>query len=189
MGKTPSSHIIHSLGGEYCWIVRDSEPIRLLKSPRSLSVYILIKYVKMNDEYMNFIYLNHIYIWTMEWWGEVNARRSSQLKMQLMQMRNPDLCDTSALLLIISSSSFVGTCILWSNLMTSSPLAYRVVESSRLLAKIAAYLVSIGRLLCLAFLYGWRFLNKISLDWPRTLITQPSTSKLSDNPKLTSSIG
>ena len=42
MGKTPSSHIIHSLGGEYCWIVRDSEPIRLLKSPRSLSVYILI---------------------------------------------------------------------------------------------------------------------------------------------------
>ena len=41
MGKTPSSHIIHSLGGEYCWIVRDSEPIRLLKSPRSLSVYIL----------------------------------------------------------------------------------------------------------------------------------------------------
>ena len=41
MGKKPSSHIIHSLGGEYCWIVRDSEPIRLLKSPRSLSVYIL----------------------------------------------------------------------------------------------------------------------------------------------------
>ena len=39
MGKTPSSHIIHSLGGEYCRIVRDSEPIRLLKSPRSLSVY------------------------------------------------------------------------------------------------------------------------------------------------------
>ena len=24
----------------------------------------------------------------------------------------------------------------------------------------AAYLVSIGQLLCLAFLYGWRFLNK-----------------------------
>ena len=42
MGKTPSSHIIHSLGGEYCWIARDSEPIRLLKSPRSLSVYILM---------------------------------------------------------------------------------------------------------------------------------------------------
>ena len=42
MGKTLNSHIIHSLGGEYCWIVWDSEPIRLLKSPRSLSVYILI---------------------------------------------------------------------------------------------------------------------------------------------------
>ena len=41
MVKKPSSHIIHSLGGEYCRIVRDSEPIRLLKSPRSLSVYIL----------------------------------------------------------------------------------------------------------------------------------------------------
>ena len=41
MGKTPSSHIIYSLGGEYYWIVRDSESIRLLKSPRSLSVYIL----------------------------------------------------------------------------------------------------------------------------------------------------
>ena len=27
MGKTPSSNIIHSLGGEYCSIVRDSEPI------------------------------------------------------------------------------------------------------------------------------------------------------------------
>ena len=43
MGKTPSSHIIHSLGGEYCWIVRDNEPIRLLKSPRrSLSVHTAI---------------------------------------------------------------------------------------------------------------------------------------------------
>ena len=30
MGKTPSSHIIHLLGGEHCWIVQDSEPIRLL---------------------------------------------------------------------------------------------------------------------------------------------------------------
>ena len=59
----------------------------------------------------------------------------------------------------------------------------RVVKSSRLPVKIAAYLVSIGRLLCLAFLYGWRFLNKISLDWPLTLTTQPSTSKLSDNPE------
>ena len=43
IGKTPTSHIIHSLGGEYCWIVRDSEPIRLLKPPRPLSVYILIR--------------------------------------------------------------------------------------------------------------------------------------------------
>ena len=43
-------------------------------------------------------------------------------------------------------------------------------------------LVSIGWLLCLAFLYGWCFLNKISLDWRLTLTTQPSTSKLSDNP-------
>ena len=42
MGKKPSSHIIHLLGGECCWIVQDSEPIRLLKSPRSLSVYILM---------------------------------------------------------------------------------------------------------------------------------------------------
>ena len=32
--ETQSSRIIHSLGGEYCWIVRDSEPIRFLKSPR-----------------------------------------------------------------------------------------------------------------------------------------------------------
>ena len=41
MGKTLGSHIIHSLGGEYCWILRDSEPIRLLKSLRSRSVYTL----------------------------------------------------------------------------------------------------------------------------------------------------
>ena len=60
----------------------------------------------------------------------------------------------------------------------------RVVKSSRLQLKIPAYLVSIGQLLCLAFLYGWRFLNKISLDWPLTLTTQPSTSKLSDNPAI-----
>ena len=55
-------------------------------------------------------------------------------------------------------------------------------KRSRLPAKIAAYLVSIGQLLCLAFLYRWCFLNKISLNWPLTLATQPSTSKLSDNP-------
>ena len=57
----------------------------------------------------------------------------------------------------------------------------RVVKSSWLPAKIGAYLVSIGLLLFLAFLYGC-FLNEISLDWPLTLTTQPSTSKLSDNP-------
>ena len=62
---------------------------------------------------------------------------------------------------------------------------YRVVKSSRQPAKIAAFLVSIGQLLCLAFLYGWHFLNKISLDWPLTLTTQPPTSKLSDNPGYT----
>ena len=54
----------------------------------------------------------------------------------------------------------------------------RVVQSSWLPPKIAAYFISIGQLLCLAFLYGWRFLNKISLDWPLTLTTQP------DNPYL-----
>ena len=42
--------------------------------------------------------------------------------------------------------------------------APRVVKSSPLPAKIAPYLFSIGRLLCLAFLYRWRFLNKTSLD-------------------------
>ena len=51
IGKTPSSHIIHSLGGEYCWIVRDSEPIRLLKSPRSLSVYILISHGSLHPTF------------------------------------------------------------------------------------------------------------------------------------------
>ena len=44
-----------------------------------------------------------------------------------------------------------------------------------LLAKIAAYLVSIGRLFFLAFLYGWCFSNKIPLEWPLTLTTQTST--------------
>ena len=57
----------------------------------------------------------------------------------------------------------------------------RVVKSSRLQAKITAYLVSIDWLLCLAFFYGSRFKKKISLDWPLTVTTQPSTSKLSDN--------
>ena len=44
------------------------------------------------------------------------------------------------------------------------------------------YLVSIGGLLCLAFLFRWVFLTKISLNWLLTLTTQPSPSKLSDNP-------
>ena len=44
------------------------------------------------------------------------------------------------------------------------------------------WLVLIGLLLCVAFLYGCRLLHKISLDWPLTLTTQSSTSKLSDNP-------
>ena len=61
---------------------------------------------------------------------------------------------------------------------------FRVVESSQLVAKIAAYMFSISRLHCLAFLYRWRLLNKISLDWPLTLTTQPSTLKLSDNPDI-----
>ena len=47
MGKTPSSHIIHSLGG---WIVQDIEPIRLLKSPRSLSVYIPIWHITLSRD-------------------------------------------------------------------------------------------------------------------------------------------
>ena len=34
--------------------------------------------------------------------------------------------------------------------------------------------------------FTWCFLNKISLDWPLTLTTQPSTSKFSDNPAYTS---
>ena len=57
----------------------------------------------------------------------------------------------------------------------------RVVKSNQLPA-IPPYLVSIGRLLCLAFLYRWCFLSKISLEWQLTLTTQPSASKLSDNP-------
>ena len=63
------------------------------------------------------------------------------------------------------------------------PCRARVVKSSWLLPKIAIYmyLVCNGRLLCLAFLYRWRFLNKISLDWPLTLTTQLSTLELSDN--------
>ena len=72
---------------------------------------------------------------------------------------------------------------------TKSSQGSRVLKSSRLRAKIGAYLVSIGWLLFLAFLYGWHVLNKISLDWPRTLTTQLSTSKLSDNPERVKIIG
>ena len=50
--KTPSSPIIHSLGVEYCWIVHDSEPIKLLKSPRSLSGYILIWNIGNSSVYL-----------------------------------------------------------------------------------------------------------------------------------------
>ena len=55
-------------------------------------------------------------------------------------------------------------------------LMFRVVKSSQLLAKIAVFLVSIGRLLCLTFLCRWRFLDNISLDWVLTLTTPPSIS-------------
>ena len=62
MGKTLSSPIIHSLGGEYCWIVRDSEPIRLLKSPRSLSVYILISSIYCLIP----VFVSHFTLYTIE---------------------------------------------------------------------------------------------------------------------------
>ena len=45
----------------------------------------------------------------------------------------------------------------------------RVVKSSWLLAKIATYLVSIGWLLCLAFLYGWPFF-KLNYPWTGRLL-------------------
>ena len=64
----------------------------------------------------------------------------------------------------------------------SSGSSERVVKSTRLLAKIAAYLVIIGWLLCLAFLYRWHFINKISLDWLLTLTSQPSTSNFLTTP-------
>ena len=53
--------------------------------------------------------------------------------------------------------------------------------------KTATYLVSFSRLVCLAFLYGWCLLNKVHvyLAWLLTLITQPSLSKLSDDPECT----
>lgn len=69
-----------------------------------------------------------------------------------------------------------------SDLMWRCDCVSRFVKSSRLPAKISVYLVGIGRLPYLAFLYEWRFLNKIFLDWPLSLTTHPSTAKLSDNP-------
>ena len=51
MGKTPSSHIIHSL---------DSEPIRLLKSPRSLSVDILITDRLVSSKLKNVFFFNFL---------------------------------------------------------------------------------------------------------------------------------
>ena len=77
----------------------------------------------------------------------------------------------------------MDTCTEWLKSVRQKAHRGRVLKSSRLRAKIGAYLVRIGRLLFLAFLYGWHVLNKISLDWPRTLTTQLSTSKLSDNPE------
>ena len=78
----------------------------------------------------------------------------------------------------VGHKSVVQEVLKWGSLVVWN----RVVKSSQLPAKIAAYLVSIDRLLCLAVLCIWCFLNKISLDWPLTLTPQPSISKLSDNP-------
>ena len=82
----------------------------------------------------------------------------------------------------IASSGMVRS-MLYTPRVIILTLKPRVVKSSQLPAKIPAYLVSIGQLLCLAFLYGWLFLNKIFMDWLLTLTIQPSTSKLSDNPE------
>ena len=65
------------------------------------------------------------------------------------------------------------------------PQECRVVKSSRLLAKIATYLVSIRQILYSAWHISLQmaFLKfRISLDWPLTLKTQSSTSKRSGNP-------
>jgi len=51
--------------------------------------------------------------------------------------------------------------------------------------KITAFLVSIAPYSAWHFFTDGVFLNKISLDWPLTLTTQPSTSKLFDNPAFT----
>ena len=69
-----------------------------------------------------------------------------------------------------------------SHVMDQKLIRIGAVKSIQLPAKIAAYLISIGRILWLAFLYIWCFFNKISLDWPLTLTSQPSISNLSDHP-------
>ena len=71
-----------------------------------------------------------------------------------------------------------------SHVMDQKLIHIGAVKSIWLPAKIAAYLVSIGRLLWLAFLYIWCFLDKISLDRLLTLTSQPSISNLSDNPAI-----
>ena len=70
----------------------------------------------------------------------------------------------------------------WNKIFMEIFRSVRVVKSSRLVAKIAAYLASTGRLLCLAFLCGWRFLNKLSLDWllSLTVKTDDITSSKKD---------
>ena len=84
-------------------------------------------------------------------------------------------------MLIAISSQIQANPTIWTATQKYRHLG-RVVKSVRLPAKITAYLASISQLLLLAFLYGWRFLNEISLDWPVTLTTELSTSKLSDKP-------
>ena len=80
--------------------------------------------------------------------------------------------------------SYINLSYLWPDLFYHflKITCSRVVKSIRLPAKITAYLVSICGILWLAFLYIWRFLNKISVDWPLTLTSQPSISNLSENP-------
>ena len=58
------------------------------------------------------------------------------------------------------------------NLIPNNSPTFRVVESRRLPEKIATYLVSFGKLLCLAFLYGWCFLK---YPWTGRLLWQLSS--------------
>ena len=93
MGKTPSSHIIHSLGGEYCWIVRDSEPIRLLKSPKSLSVYILIDVSEAFDTVDHGILLEALYKLKLEgrvfeWFWSYFSGRCQRISVRGCQCRS-----------------------------------------------------------------------------------------------------